>query len=187
MNGPESYEFSLDLSPEDRASQNQASQNQGVQDQASQDRAVWAGPLISRLLDEANHAHWESLASALGMADGQPHPRVGRLVQHVSVTKRGYWEAIAAAVASYQQSGPQQPQGHPSPDQALQPPPELDLNAVCLWEVQRAAALSDGQLATVLTYSGKQMSVADLLRLNARHTVWHAGQIAALSSGPKLA
>ena len=175
MSGPEPYEVSLDLSPEDRASQNQqASQNQGVPNQA-----VWAGVLISRLLDEANHAHWESLASALGVADGQPHPRVGRLVQHVSVTKRGYWEAIAAAAVT-----PRQPS-----DQSLsnQPPPELDLTAVCLWEVQRAAALSGEELQTTLTYSGKQMSVADLLRLNARHTVWHAGQIAALSSGPKLA
>ncbi len=174
MSGPESYEFSLDLSPEDQAAQSRATQNQ----------VVWAGALVSRLLDEANHAHWESLASALGMADGQPHPRVGRLVQHVSVTKRGYWEAIAAVMAM-----PRQPQGQPSPGQSLsdQPPPELDLNAVCLWEVQRAAALSDEQLQTTLTYSGKQMSVAELLRLNARHTVWHAGQIAALCSGPKLA
>ena len=161
MSGPERYKVSPDLPPEEQVTQ----------------QAAGAGALMSQLLDEANHAHWESLASALGMADGQPHPRVGRLVQHVSVTKRGYWEAIAAAIAT-----PQQP-----PDQALQPPPELNLNEVCLWEVQRAAALSDGQLATALTYSGKQMSVSELLRLNARHTVWHAGQIAALSSGPKLA
>ena len=178
MSGPDSYEFSLDLPPEE-----QASQNQGVQDRTMQKQAAWAGALVSRLLDEANHAHWESFASALGMADGQPHPRVGRLVQHVSVTKRGYWEAIAAAMAT-----PRQPQGQPSPDQSSlnQPPPELGLNAVCLWEVQRAAALSGEELQTTLIYSGKQMSVADLLRLNARHTVWHAGQIAALSSGPKL-
>ncbi len=162
MSGPEPYEFSLDLSPEKQASQSQA---------------AWTGALVSQLLDEANHAHWESLASALGMADGQPHPRVGRLVQHVSVTKRGYWEAIAAAIATPRQS----------PAQAFQPPPELNLNAVCLWEVGRAAALCAEELQTTLTYSGKQMSVSELLRLNARHTVWHAGQIAALCSGPKLA
>ena len=174
MSGSEPYEFPLDLLPGEQASQKQAD---------------GAGVLASQLLDEANHARWESLASALGMADGQPHPRVGRLVQHVSVSKRGYWEAIAAAIAT-----PRQPSDQPSPDQLFsdqlfsdQPPPELNLNGVCLWEVQRAAALSDEQLATVLTYSGRQMSVSELLRLNARHTVWHAGQIAALSSGPKLA
>lgn len=174
MSGSEPYGLSLDLLPGEQASQKQAD---------------GAGALVSQLLDEANHARWESLASALGMADGQPHPRVGRLVQHVSVSKRGYWEAIAAAIATPRQSSDQ-----PSPDQLFsdqlfsdQPPPELNLNGVCLWEVQRAAALSDEQLATVLTYSGRQMSVTELLRLNARHTVWHAGQIAALSSGPKLA
>ena len=162
MSGPDPHEVLLDLLPGDQTARKQA---------------AGAGALVSQLLDEANHARWESLASALGMADGQPHPRVGRLVQHVSVTKRGYWEAIAAVLATPQQST----------DQALQPPPELNLNGVCLWEVQRAAALSDGQLATVLIHSGRQMSVSELLRLNARHTVWHAGQIAALSSGPKLA
>ena len=169
MSGSEPYGLPLDLLPGEQASQKQAD---------------GAGALASQLLDEANHARWESLASALGMADGQPHPRVGRLVQHVSVSKRGYWEAIAAAIATSRQ-----PSDQPSPDQLSsdQPPPELNLNGVCLWEVQRAAALSDEQLTTVLTYSGRQMSVTELLRLNARHTVWHAGQIAALSSGPKLA
>ena len=147
MTGPESYGFSIDLQAETRA----------------------PGTQVSQLLDEANHAGWESLASALGMADGQPHPRVGRLVQHISVTKRGYWKTIADTLT------------------VSEPPPVLDLNGVCRWEVERSAGLSAGQLATVLTYSGRQMSVAELLRLNARHTVWHAGQIAALCSGPKLA
>ena len=67
------------------------------------------------------------------------------------------------------------------------PPPELNLDGLCQWEVQQAALLSPEVLAAPLTYSGARMSVAELLRLNARHTVWHAGQIAALSSGPKLA
>ncbi|WP_424949972.1 hypothetical protein [Deinococcus sp.] len=127
------------------------------------------GPDLSTLLHEANHAPWESLASALGMADGQPPPRVGRLVQHISVTKRGYWEAVAAAA------------GTPLPS------PELNLDGLCVWEVERAALLEPEQLAAPLTYSGAQMSVAELLCLNARHTVWHAGQIAALCNGPRLA
>lgn len=154
MSGPEPHEVPLDLLPGEQATQKQA---------------AGASALVSQLLDEADHARWESLASALGMADGQPHPRIGRLVQHISVSKRGYWEAIADALS------------------VPGPPPELDLNGVCRWEVERAAGLGAGQLATVLTYCGRPLSVSELLRLNARHTVWHAGQIAALCSGPKLA
>ena len=127
------------------------------------------GADLALLLGEANRADWESLASALGLADGQPPPRVGALVQHLSVAKRGYWEAVSGVL------------GLPAV------PPELNLDGVCLWEVEQAAALSPAQLETTLDYSGKRLSVAELLRLNARHTVWHAGQIAALCSGPRLA
>jgi uncharacterized damage-inducible protein DinB len=127
------------------------------------------GPELALLLDESSRAAWESLASALGMADGQPPPRVGRLVQHISVTKRGYWEAVAGVL------------------NVPQPPAELNLDGLCVWEVQQAAQLVGAQLETRLEYSGATMSVAELLRLNARHTVWHAGQIAALSRGPRLA
>ena len=127
------------------------------------------GADLALLLSEANRADWNSLASALGLADGQPPPRVGALVQHLSVTKRGHWEAVSGVL------------GLPAV------PPELNLDGVCLWEVERAAALSPEQLATELEYAGKRLSVAELLRLNARHTVWHAGQIAALCSGPRLA
>ncbi|WP_407539681.1 hypothetical protein Q0M94_16120 [Deinococcus radiomollis] len=124
---------------------------------------------LAQLLSEANSADWESLASALKLADGQPPPRVAWLVQHLSVTKRGHWEAIAATL------------GTPLP------PPELNLNGLCLWEVGQAQVLSAEGLAAPVDYSGARLSVAELLRLNARHTVWHAGQIAALCRGPRLA
>ncbi len=124
---------------------------------------------LALLLSEANRADWESLASALALADGQPPPRVGALVQHVSVTKRGYWEAVSGVL------------GLPGV------PPELNLDGVCRWEVEQAGTLSSVQLETTLDYSGTRLSVAELLRLNARHTVWHAGQIAALCGRPRLA
>ena len=127
------------------------------------------GPELSELLREANHADWDSLASALKLADGQPPPRVGWLAQHISVSKRGYWDAIAAVLKT------------PAP------PPELNLDGLCDWEVEQAALLEGDLLAAPLTYSGAQMTVAELLRLNARHTVWHAGQIAALCRSPRLA
>ena len=127
------------------------------------------GPQLARLLHDANSADWESLASALRLADGQPPPRVAWLVQHLSVTKRGYWEAISAALG------------------APKPPPELNLDGLCAWETAQAQQLSAEGLAVHLDYSGTRLSVADLLRLDARHTVWHAGQIAALCRGPRLA
>jgi uncharacterized damage-inducible protein DinB len=127
----------------------------------------FSGADLALLLQEANHADWESLNSALKLADGQPHPRVGWLVQHISVTKRDYWKAVSAVLNT---------QG---------PPPELNLDALSVWEVEQAAALSPEQLSAQLqpAYSDETKTVADILRLNARHTVWHAGQIAALSSG----
>ncbi|GGJ74448.1 hypothetical protein [Deinococcus aquiradiocola] len=127
------------------------------------------GDDLATLLHEANRDAWESLTSALGMADGQPSPRVGRLVQHLSVTKRGYWEALASAL------------GTPAV------PGELNLDGVCDWEEALARTLSPAQLAVHVRYSERDLDAAALLRLNARHTVWHAGQIAALSRAPRLA
>ena len=128
-----------------------------------------SGPQLARLLHEADRATEGSLASALALADGQPPPRVGALVQHVSVLKRGCWEAVAEAI------------GTPAP------PPELNLDGLCAWEVEVAAGLGENQLVATLEFNGTRMSVAELLRLNARQTVWHAGQIAALCGGPRLA
>ncbi len=127
------------------------------------------GPELAGLLQEASFGEWESLQSALKRADGQPPPRVGWLVTHLSVTKREYWKLVRGAL------------GTPSP------PPELDLAGLCRWELETTSGLEAGQLDTMLLHSGRALTVAGLLRLNARHTVWHAGQIAALCSGPRLA
>ncbi|ULH15036.1 DinB family protein [Deinococcus sp. KNUC1210] len=124
---------------------------------------------LSRLLDEAFQADWESLHSALRTVEGQPHPRIGWLTQHLSVTKRGYWQALSEVLPT------------------ASAPPELDLDGLCRWEVAAAAALTPEQLKTPLTYSGTPMTVGDLLRVNIRHTVWHAGQIAALGRAPRMA
>jgi len=128
-----------------------------------------SGAQLAQLLHEAARAAEGSLASALALADGQPPPRVGALVQHVSVLKRSCWETVAGAL------------GTPAP------PPELNLDGLCAWEVEAAAGLTAAQLTARLVSSGTETSVAELLRLNARQTVWHAGQIAALCGSPRLA
>ena len=129
----------------------------------------WNGPLLATLLREANGAAEASLAAALALADGQPPPRVAWLVQHLSVLKRGHWEEIAAQLG------------------AANPPAEFNLSALCRWEVEQAGTLSGEQIAARVQADGQSFTVAGLLRLNARHTVWHAGQIAALCRGPRLA
>ena len=131
--------------------------------------APLSAPQLAALLDEAFQADWESLRAALNTVEGQPHPRIGWLTQHLSVTKRGYWQALADVL-------------HTPPA-----PPDLDLDALCRWEVQTAATLTPAQLETPLEYSDAAMTVGDLLRVNIRHTVWHAGQIAALGRAPRLA
>lgn len=118
--------------------------------------------VLALLLDEANHAPWESVQSALAGLEGVQHHRVGWLVSHLTQTKRAYWAAIAAVTT-------------------LEPPPgAAGLRDLMAWEVTQARRLTPEQLAALLTYSGAEMTVAELLRLNARHSVWHAGQLAAL-------
>ncbi|CAM3848783.1 DinB family protein [Deinococcus frigens] len=124
---------------------------------------------LATLLDEANHAPWESVRAALATIDGQPHPRVGWLTGHLSATKRDYWTLVAAAT------------GTPAPDDAA------GLTRLMAWEVDAARALSADALQTRLTHSDESMTVSELLRLNARHTAWHAGQIAALANPARLA
>ncbi len=124
---------------------------------------------LATLLDEANHAPWESVRAALAGIDGQPHPRVGWLTSHLSATKRDFWLQIAAAT------------GTPAPDDAA------GLTRLMAWEVDAARALNDDALQTRLTHSGQDMTVTEMLRLNARHTAWHAGQIAALANRVRLA
>lgn len=124
---------------------------------------------LAALLDEANHAPWESVRAALGGVEGQPHPRIGWLTTHLTVAKREYWGLIAAAT------------GAPTP------PDEYGLTRLMAWEVEVTRALGADALARRLTHAGTEFSVAELLRLNARHTAWHAGQIAALADRPRSA
>ncbi|NJK44744.1 MAG: hypothetical protein HC933_11055 [Pleurocapsa sp. SU_196_0] len=45
------------------------------------------------------------------------------------------------------------------------------------YELEMVQHLTEAQLEIRLDY-GREMSVAQLVRLSARHSVWHAGQIA---------
>ena len=55
------------------------------------------------------------------------------------------------------------------------------------WEVDAARRLTPAHLEATLTHAGQSMTVAELLRLNARHSAWHAGQIAALAGRARIA
>ena len=59
-------------------------------------------------------------------------------------------------------------------------PSERDLEALMRWEVQAAAVLTETELKRSLQYGQRTMTVAEVLSLNTRHSVWHAGQLAAL-------
>ena len=117
---------------------------------------------VAMLLHEANFDPWESLTSALSRAAGLVPPRVAWLTEHVATTKRTYWTLVAQAT------------------RLPAPPPDLDLDGLLSWEVEAAGRLTPEHLATRVTYGGREFTVEGLLRLNARHTAWHAGQIAAL-------
>ncbi|MFC4455956.1 hypothetical protein [Deinococcus sonorensis] len=127
------------------------------------------GEDLALLLDESARDDEASLGAALHRAEGQVPPRVAWLVTHLSVVKREYWTALHAVL-----------------DTPL-PAPELNLSALCEWEGRTVRTLSAAQLEQTLSHAGRTLTVAALLRLNARHTVWHAGQIAALSNGPRWA
>ncbi|WP_288482489.1 hypothetical protein [uncultured Deinococcus sp.] len=124
---------------------------------------------LAALLDEADHAPWESVRAALSGVEGQPHPRIGWLTTHLAVTKREYWGLIAAATG------------------APPPPDDYGLTRLMAWEIGAARALSDDALTRRVVHAGAEFGVAELLRLNARHTAWHAGQIAALADRSRSA
>ena len=123
---------------------------------------------LATLLDEANHHPWDSVRSALAGADGQPHPRIAALASHLTATKRAYWTLIAAAA-------------HAGASPVPPPPGDAGLTRLMEWEVAAARALPESALSLTVIHSGLTVTVSELLRLNARHTAWHAGQIAALA------
>ncbi len=118
---------------------------------------------LRALLEEVNFDSWESVSSALSMARGQVPPRMAWLTLHLADTKREYWRLIAQVT------------GTPAP------PAEADLSALMEWEMAAVSRLGEGQLGLETGYAGRVLSVAALIRLNARHSAWHAGQIAALA------
>lgn len=115
-------------------------------------------------LREANFDAWESVQQAGALAVGQVPPRVAWLLQHIFDTKHSHWTLVAERL------------GTPGP------PDDLDLNALMAWELSALAGLTSEQRQAGLTYAGRSFDVAALVRLNARHSVWHAGQIAGLSA-----
>lgn len=109
------------------------------------------------LLQEANFDPWESVQSALERVPAAHSERAAWLWAHLLDTKRLYWQLLLDAE-----------------------PPALPLPDFLRWEVTVARSLTAGQLARRLSYSGRELSAAELLRLNARHSLWHAGQLMAL-------
>jgi hypothetical protein len=108
---------------------------------------------LRTILEEANFDAWESVQSILGHTG----ERADRLRAHILETKRGYWNLIRTACA-------------------LPEPPETLLELMH-YELEAVGQLTSAQLEIQLDY-GRSLSVVQLIRLSARHSVWHAGQIA---------
>ncbi len=105
-------------------------------------------------LFEANEHDWESVRSVIN----RDTPRARRLLAHILETKHLYWTVISSACH-------------------LEPPPTA-LDAIMRYELEQVVRLTPEQRAFTLEYSGRIMTIAALVRLNARHSAWHAGQIA---------
>ncbi len=106
------------------------------------------------MLIESNFDPWESVSSILDHSG----ERASRLRAHVLETKLLYWNLICSTLK-------------------LEPAPTTLLELMH-FECRMTGLLSLEQRATILEYSGRELSVAALIRLSARHSIWHAGQIA---------
>jgi uncharacterized damage-inducible protein DinB len=108
---------------------------------------------------EANFANWESVKSVQHISG----PRAERLMAHILETKRMYWKIIAKACKL-----PAAPSGL------------LDgaLEEIMQYELEQIEQMDADTRATPLKYGSQRMTAASLIRLSARHSVWHAGQIA---------
>ncbi|AZI43750.1 hypothetical protein EHF33_03245 [Deinococcus psychrotolerans] len=93
-----------------------------------------------------------------------PSERSVWLLEHLRETKLEIWALCLAAT------------DRPAP------PASLSLLELCRWEVESARSLSAVELGTNAVHAGRTFDVSGLLRQSARHTVWHAGQLAALAS-----
>jgi hypothetical protein len=108
---------------------------------------------LRTLLEEANFDLFESVWSILEYTG----ERAERLRAHILETKCNYWNLIRTVCD-------------------LPEPPETLLE-VMHYEIEVVEHLTNEQLEIRLDY-GRELSVAQLIRLSARHSVWHAGQIA---------
>ena len=103
---------------------------------------------------EANFANWESVKSVQHIGG----PRAERLLAHILSTKRMYWKIIAKACKL--------------------PAAPKTLEALMNYELEQIAGMDAATRAMPLKYGSQRMTAASLIRLAARHSVWHAGQIA---------
>ena len=124
-----------------------------------------APEVLALLLHEANFAPDHSVQRALDEVEGASHPRLALLIGHLTQTKRACWTCVAEATGT------------------TLPPDAAGLRRLMVWEVERVRTLTPEHLAAELTCGAQVMTVAERLRLNARHSVWSAGQLAALA-GP---
>ncbi len=108
---------------------------------------------LLEIVKDSNYYPWESVTSVLKVKS----LRAERLLEHIRDTKHMYWTIIAKKCK-------------------LEPPPQ-ELGALMNYEVQQTALLSVEARASTVEY-GHEMTVSTLIRLSARHSVWHAGQIA---------
>ena len=103
---------------------------------------------------EANFANWESVKSVQHITG----PRAERLMAHILEMKRTYWKIIAKACKL--------------------PAPPKTLETLMNYELEQIEQMDAVTRATPLKYGSQRMTAASLIRLAARHSVWHAGQIA---------
>jgi uncharacterized damage-inducible protein DinB len=103
---------------------------------------------------EANFANWESVKSVQHITG----PRAERLMAHILETKRMYWKIIAKVCKL--------------------PAAPKTLEEIMQYELEQIAQMDAATRATPLKYGSQRMTAASLIRLSARHSVWHAGQIA---------
>lgn len=109
---------------------------------------------LEALVFEANFDVWESVSSILEHTG----ERAERLKAHILETKLMYWQLICTTLK-------------------LEPPPS-GLLELMHFECKLTGLLKLEQLTVSIEYSGRELTVAALIRLSARHSVWHAGQIA---------
>jgi hypothetical protein len=102
---------------------------------------------------DSNYNQWESVTSVLAIKT----PRAERLLEHIRDTKQMYWKIIAKKLKL--------------------PKPPSGLTELMAYELEQTAGMSTEARAALVTY-GEKMTVSRLVRLSARHSVWHAGQIA---------